>query len=119
MEREPFDPLHDESDISNMTPDESLDAQRGMTPDEEYDANQRMAPDETLDANRGVNPEAETRGRDVQDVERVGRTYGADVTTSGEDPYIVQHGTTVEDHTHVAEEQGVDVIDLGPAEPTP
>lgn len=62
--------------------------------------------------------EAETRGREVEDITRAGETRGRDVLTDAERPSIESHGRDVIDRSHNAEERGVDVIDLGPATPT-
>lgn len=61
--------------------------------------------------------EAETRGREVEDVTRVGETHGLDVVTDAERPDIESHGRDVVDRSRIAEQRGVDVIDLGPASP--
>lgn len=70
-----------------------------------------------LTENEYESSEAETRGREVEDVTRAGETHGRDVVTDAERPDIESHGRDVVDRSHVVEQRGVDVIDLGPATP--
>lgn len=65
--------------------------------------------------NEHESSEAETRGREVEDVVRKGETHGRDVITDAERPDIESHGRDVVDRSHIGEARGVDVIDLGPA----
>ncbi len=73
--------------------------------------------DEPVVENAHESDEAETRGREVEDITRQGVTRGRDVLTDAEQPNIESHGRDVVDHSHNAETRGVDVIDLGPATP--
>ena len=68
-----------------------------------------------LAENEHESDEAETRGREVEDVTRAGATHGRDVVTDAERPDIEAHGRTVVDRSHVGEARGVDVIDEGPS----
>jgi hypothetical protein len=74
--------------------------------------------DEPLAESAQESDEAETRGREVEDLTRAGETRGRDVLTDAEQPNIESHGRDVVDRSHIAETRGVDVIDLGPATPT-
>ncbi|HEX8728128.1 MAG TPA: hypothetical protein VF739_05880 [Ktedonobacterales bacterium] len=73
---------------------------------------------EPLAENAQESDEAETRGREVEDVTRAGETHGRDVLTDAERPDIESHGRDVVDSSHNVETRGVDVIDLGPATST-
>lgn len=64
-----------------------------------------------------VGPEEVSEGRDVHDTTRGSTSRGRDVVTDAQEPDVENTGRTVVDHSHIAEQRGVDVIDLGPATP--